>query len=68
MNTVLVSRSASMHADKIVLLNIVPSTSAIRSSLMGPLQLVIHVVQNRHGGEHAPGQEKQRTHIMIYNK
>ena len=59
-----------MHADKIVLLNIVPSTSAIRSSLIGLLQLVIHVVQNRHGGRttDAPGQEKQRTQIMIYNK
>ena len=51
MNTVLVSRSASMHADKIVLLNIVPSTSAIRSSLIGPLQLVIHVVRARQAGE-----------------
>lgn len=61
MNTVLVSRSASMLADKIVLLNIVPSTSAIRSSLIGPLQLVIHVVQNRHGGE-------QQTHRGKKNK
>ena len=71
MNTVLVSRSASMHADKIVLLNIVPSTSAIRSSLIGPLQLVIHVVQNRHGGEqqtHRDKKNKELTSWFTINK
>ena len=71
MNTVLVSRSASMHADKIVLLNIVPSTSAIRSSLIGPLQLVIHVVQNRHGGEqqtHRGKKNKELTSWFTINK
>ena len=60
-----------MHADKIVLLNIVPSTSAIRSSLIGPLQSVIHVVQNRHAGEqqtHRNKKNKELTSWFTINK
>ena len=52
-----------MHADKIVLLNIVPSTPPIRSSLIGPLQLVIHVVQNRHAGEQQKHRDKKNEEL-----
>ena len=37
------------------------------SRLIGPLQLVLHVVQKRRAGEqgtHALGQDKQRTRII----
>ena len=52
-----------MHADKIVLLNIVPSTPAIRSSLIDPLQLVIHVVQNCHAGEQQTHRDKKNKEL-----